>query len=76
MSNSESELTHASILQEARAARDGIWIEKILAQVRESMCGTGFADQKDIPEKLKTLPNLMHRPRIISGMGARRQQVN
>ena len=56
MSNSESELTHASILQEARAARDGIWIEKILAQVRESMCGTGFADQKDIPEKLKTLP--------------------
>ena len=58
MSNSESELTHASILQEARAARDGLWIEKILAQVRESMCGTGFADQKDIPEKLKTLPNL------------------
>ena len=57
MSNSESELTHASILQEARAARDGLWIEKILAQVRESMCGTGFTDQKDILEKLKTLPN-------------------
>ena len=53
------DLNDQHILFNARELKDGIWLERILSQIRRSMCGMGVDTFKDLPDKVvQGLPNL------------------
>ena len=53
------ELDDQHILMQARELKNGVWIERILVQMRRSLCGMGVETFKDVPDKvIQALPNL------------------
>ena len=53
-----TELSQVNILNLARELGDGKWIEKICKQIRGQLAGNGLAELKEVPEKIKNLPQL------------------
>ena len=51
MTNAE-DLDGQHILFNARELKDGIWLERILSQIRRSMCGMGVDTFQDLPDKV------------------------
>ena len=46
------ELDDQHILMQARELKNGVWIERILVQMRRSLCGMGVETFKDVPDKV------------------------